>query len=85
MNLTDVSPRGILHHHMETSDTTTASEPLLNVAEVARLMGMSEKWVYLHTDELPVIRVGRAFRFRRSEIEAWLDRQKGPDDAEGAA
>src|SRR5215831_14665792 len=37
--------------------------PLLDVREVASILGVSESWVRRHTSELPVVRVGRLVRF----------------------
>src|SRR6516162_1829069 len=37
--------------------------PLLDVREVASILGVSESWVRRHTSELPVVPVGRLVRF----------------------
>ncbi len=49
----------------------------LNCREVAAITGMSLSWVYLHvqsgaTPRLPHVRLGRAVKFRRGDIEALL-------------
>ena len=33
-------------------------------------------WIYSHLDQLPTVRLGRYVRFKRSEIELFLDQQK---------
>jgi excisionase family DNA binding protein len=69
-------------------DLSTASDPaspaaggggepaskLLEANEVARYLGMRTDWVYreVRAGRLPHIRLGRAVRFRRESIEAWL-------------
>jgi len=53
-------------------------EPLLDVRQVAELLGVRERWVYEHAQagELPSFLVGRYRRFRASEIESWLAKQR---------
>ena len=52
------------------------SPPLLNTAQVAQLLGISTRTVCLWAEcsELPAIKVGRQWRFRWSEVAAWLDK-----------
>jgi excisionase family DNA binding protein len=50
---------------------------LLNADEVAQILRVPRSWVYSHVSELPVIRLGRYVRFRRSEIERFLDQRVG--------
>jgi excisionase family DNA binding protein len=52
---------------------------LLSADEVAQLLGVKPTWVYLMAarKEIPSVLVGtrwlaRSYRFRRSEIEAWM-------------
>ena len=47
---------------------------LLEADDVARYLGMRTDWVYreVRAGRLPHIRLGRAVRFRRDSIEAWL-------------
>ncbi len=48
--------------------------PLLTVAEVCRLLGMSRRWVHERTRrrEIPCYRFGTALRFDREEIRQWM-------------
>jgi excisionase family DNA binding protein len=53
---------------------------LLEADDVARYLGMRTDWVYreVRAGRLPHIRLGRAVRFRRDSIEAWLTaRERG--------
>jgi excisionase family DNA binding protein len=53
---------------------------LLEAEEVARYLGMRTDWVYreVRAGRLPHIRLGRAVRFRRESIDAWLkSRERG--------
>lgn len=49
-------------------------DPIMTPAEVADLLRMRKSWVYnaARTGVLPHLRLGRAVRFRRSAIDAYL-------------
>jgi excisionase family DNA binding protein len=51
-------------------------EPLLNARQVAAMLGVPLSWVYDNAGSMPVFRVGKLPRFRASEVEAWLERQR---------
>lgn len=48
---------------------------LLTVDEVAHILRVPRSWVYSHLDRLPTIRLGRYVRFRRSEIDGFLEQR----------
>jgi excisionase family DNA binding protein len=53
---------------------------LLEADDVAEYLGVRTDWVYreVRAGRLPHIRLGRAVRFRRESIEAWIDsRERG--------
>jgi excisionase family DNA binding protein len=53
---------------------------LLEAGDVAQYLGMRTDWVYreVRAGRLPHIRLGRAVRFRRESIDAWLEsRERG--------
>ena len=50
---------------------------LLDAGEVAQILRVPRSWVYSHLKELPAIRLGRYVRFRRAEIERFLERRSG--------
>lgn len=54
---------------------TTPAEPLLDTPAVAEQLGVSVSAVrkMIHQRRIPFLKVGKLVRFRRSEIEAWLD------------
>lgn len=61
----------------QTTESPRPSEvPLLTTAEVAQLLRVSRTFVYTETREghLPAIRLGRAVRYRRSDVEHYLQR-----------
>ncbi len=47
---------------------------ILTVAEVAEYLRINPQTVYrkAKAGELPAVRIGRAIRFRRTELDAWL-------------
>ena len=57
------------------------TEPLLNVAEAAALLGVAPSWVYgkieTPTCDVPFYRVGRYLRFKASELDAYLEANQG--------
>lgn len=62
------------------------SEPdVLTIREVADLLRIGEKTAYtlVQNRELPGFKVGGQWRFRRSDIEAWIERQTRPASPPG--
>jgi len=59
--------------HME---QLTFNEPLLTTAAVAKWLGISTRAVCLWAEckEIPAIKLGRQWRFRRDELSDWLRR-----------
>ena len=54
----------------------TDSDRLLTINEVAEWLGVSKAWVYDHATRkkpfLPCVRLGEITRFRRAEIESFI-------------
>jgi excisionase family DNA binding protein len=46
--------------------------------EVLDYLKVNSRTIYrlIHRGELPAVRVGRQWRFRQSDLDAWLDRQR---------
>lgn len=62
------------------SARSESASRLLEVEDVATFLGMRTDWVYreVRAGRLPHIRLGRAVRFRRESIEAWIQsRERG--------
>lgn len=55
------------------------NEPLLTPAQAAALLAVRPSWIYeaVRAGRLPCIRIGRHVRFLRSDLERWVDRQRG--------
>jgi excisionase family DNA binding protein len=47
---------------------------LLSIAQLCRELGMGKSWVYrrLRSEEIPSVRLGRAIKERRDELEEYL-------------
>lgn len=53
-------------------------EGFLSAAEVAKLIGVTDRQVRALADEhvVPAYRIGKAWRFKRTEIEVWREQQR---------
>lgn len=52
---------------------------ILTIREVADYLRLAEKTVYRYASEgkVPGFKVGGAWRFRKTDIETWIDSQQG--------
>ena len=60
---------------------TSANPELMILSEVAEYLGMAERTIYQYVQEgkIPAFKIGTSWRFRRSEIDGWLESQRtGP-------
>ena len=53
----------------------SSGEVLLTADEVAQILRVPRSWVYSHLGDLPVIRLGRYIRFKRSDIDEFLTKR----------
>ncbi len=51
---------------------------LLSVEDLAEYLGVEKDWVYSHIKEIPHFKVGRFPRFRRKDVDRWLESNKPP-------
>lgn len=49
---------------------------LLTVGEVCELIRVAQTFVYRHAQDLGAFKVGSHLRFRREDIESWLEAQR---------
>jgi excisionase family DNA binding protein len=61
-----------------TKEGNMNSKSLLTTDEVLGYLRVTPRTVYrlIRAGELPAVRIGRQWRFRRADIDNWLDRQK---------
>ena len=55
---------------------------LMTLPEVAQYLGLAERTIYLWAQlgRLPAFKLGSAWRFRKSEVDGWLETQRtGPE------
>jgi excisionase family DNA binding protein len=60
---------------------TPSKSALLNVQQVAELLQVPVSWVYERVrkrslERLPGYRLGKYWRFREADIQAWIERQR---------
>lgn len=55
-------------------------DELFTVETLAKYLQVSKQWVYerIHLNEIPYIKMKKFPRFRKSEIDKWLDKMKTP-------
>ena len=66
---------------MADSERGGTTPALMSLPEVARYLGMAERTIYdwAQSGRLPAFKLGATWRFRRSEIDAWLETHRsGP-------
>lgn len=53
-------------------------EAFLTTEEVLAYLRITPRTIYrlIRTGELPAMRIGRQWRFRRADLDAWLNRQR---------
>lgn len=58
--------------------TANNTQSILTTEEVLGYLRVTPRTIYrlIRTGELPALRIGRQWRFRRSDLDAWLDRQR---------
>ena len=59
-----------------TSKASTSA--FLTTEEVLSCLKVNPRTIYrlIKSGELPAVRIGRQWRFRRSDLDAWIDRQR---------
>lgn len=66
-------------NHLAPSSTPTPTRLLITPREAAKALSVCEKtlWSLTKRGELPAVRIGRAVRYDVSDLQAFIDRQKG--------
>lgn len=71
-------------HTEAVNKTVTDSESrlellsFLTTEEVLAYLKVTPRTIYrlIRSGELPAVRIGRQYRFRRTDLDGWLDRQR---------
>jgi PTS system nitrogen regulatory IIA component len=63
----------------------TSADEILTIKQLSEYLMVSEKTIYrmLERNSLPALRVGGQWRFRRKDIDAWIDNQVRKVEMEG--
>ena len=58
---------------------------IMTIREVAEYLNLAEKMAYRHAADakIPGFNVGGAWRFRRGEIDKWIERQSAEQEKQG--
>ncbi len=61
-----------------TQTTELLDQPLLSPADVSKLLGIKRSTVYelARAGRIPSLRIGRAVRFLRADLETWIQDQR---------
>ena len=53
-----------------------STDRFLNIHELAIYLGIKPKTLYARVQEIPHYKVGRLIRFKREDVDAWMERHK---------
>ena len=58
---------------------------IMTIREVAEYLKLTEKTAYRHAADgkIPCFKIGGAWRFRRGEIDKWIERQSAEQEKRG--
>ena len=69
------------------SNPRASSEALTTAVQVAKRLGVSERWVRDHatrrSPRLPVVKLGSLLRFREEDVEAFINAQRNDHSGTG--
>ena len=70
-----------MEHKRQTLVDSSAGRELLSFLTTEEVLGylkVTPRTIYrlIRTGELPAVRIGRQWRFRRGDLDNWLDRQR---------
>ncbi len=63
---------------LSNKDNGKGGDTLLSVEGLAEYLCVEKDWVYSHVREIPHHKVGRFPRFRKRDVDRWLEAQKAP-------
>ena len=60
------------------NNPVSSPPPTFDTNEAATFLGMSEAWIRkaVHLRTLPFLKIGRSVRFRRADLDAFLDARR---------
>jgi excisionase family DNA binding protein len=59
-------------------DKDQHGDTIFTVETLAEYLDVEKDWVYSHIKEIPHFKVGRFPRFRKAEIDKWLEGNRAP-------
>jgi excisionase family DNA binding protein len=63
---------------MNATTSSTSTDDILTLPELATYLKLAERTVYAYAQRglLPGIKIGSSWRFRRADIDVWLEKQR---------
>lgn len=57
-------------------------EPLMTLSDVAEYLQIAQRTVYqwAQHDQMPSFKIGNVWRFKRSDIDSWIEERKSDTD-----
>ena len=67
-------------HSLKKQSVNSGNHSLFTVKTLAKYLEVSDQWVYerVHLKEIPYIKVGKHVRFKKADIDRWLESLKVP-------
>ncbi|HEV2345806.1 MAG TPA: helix-turn-helix domain-containing protein [Actinocrinis sp.] len=65
-------------HDHASATTLSPISALMTPEQLAEYLGMTPRWVFINHRKLgiPAFKIGRTLRFRRVDVEAWLETRR---------
>ena len=65
-------------HEQNTQQVTPADETLMTTSELMAFLNLSRTkiWTMIQNEGLPAFKFGGDYRFRKSEVMAWMERYR---------
>ncbi len=55
---------------------TAEEDKIFGVKDLASYLGVPQSWVYEHKHELPHFRAGNRIKFKKKDIDRWIEERK---------
>lgn len=67
-------------HSLKKQSVNSGNHSLFTVKTLAKYLGVSDQWVYerVQLKQIPYIKVGKHVRFKKADIDRWLESLKVP-------
>ena len=63
---------------LSNKDGGTSGDRILSVDDLSKYLSVDKSWVYHNIRQIPHFKIGRFPRFRKREVDKWLEQHKAP-------